>query len=352
MTTKIEGEDINAADTSSTVDDDAEFEAAFGEFANPKAAADEDIDAGEEDEAALAEAASDDLGDDDQADPEHDTDPGNSGDDEGEGDQGSDGAEPSGDDGSDIWAKAPPELRSAYEAERQKAEQFRKSNEGRIAAFQRQVNDLQSQLRAASRTGNAAKKDKDQAASDDAASGTEGDFKELSALREDYPEIAQPIEQMFNRLQGDISRRDQIIDSLMNKERQVHIDEQEAALQEVHPDWGDVIVSPEFAAWVQNAPAHIQPILEQNANDIVDAASAADAIELFKLRTGYRSAKQTDPTPTQRQTAAQGSRQNSGKRSRQLEAGTSVRSGRGVGGTGGPAKDNYHAAFDHYADKM
>lgn len=350
MTTKTEGEDINTGDDVTTVSDDDAFEAAFGEFADPVAASDDDdIDAGDDDDAAPAGAASDDLGEDDDADPEPDADPSNSGDDDGNGDPGGkdDGSDPSDQDGSDIWANAPPELRSAHEAERKKSEQALKSQTGRISAYQRQVNELHAQINAASRKGTAANQ-KDKAASGDAAPDQLGDADGFKTLREDYPEIAQPIENMFNRMQADISRRDQTIENLMNKDRQVHIDEQEAALLEAHPDWMDVTQSEAFRNWVTSAPAHIQPILEQNANDIVDAASAADAIELFKLRTGYKPSQTSDPVP---QPKPAGAPRNSGKRSRQLESGTSAKSGRGVGGSGGPAKDNYEAAFDYYVSK-
>lgn len=352
MTTNTEGEDIKTGGDATTAADNAEYEAAFGEFADPGAASDDgDNGAGDEDDAALAGAASDDLGNDDNTDPDPETDPGNSGDDDGNGGDGNNGPDPSGEDGSDIWAKAPPELRSAFEAERNRAEQIKKSQTGRVSALQRQINDLQAQIKAASRKGNAAT-DKDKAASGDAASKDNplGDDDGFKALREEYPEIAQPIESMFNRMREDISRRDQTIENLMNKDRQVHIDEQEAALGEAHPDWESVIQSEEFGNWALSAPAHIRPILEQNADFIVDAAAAADAIELFKLRSGYKPSQTPDPDPTPN--PAPGSRQTSGKRSRQLESGASAKSGRGGGGTGGPAKDNYDAAFDHYASKM
>jgi hypothetical protein len=66
------------------------------------------------------------------------------------------------------------------------------------------------------------------------------------------------------------------------------VQDEEAKLAEVHPDWQDVLSKhggPQFAAWVEDQPRRYRDAFVRNANAIVDSASVAEFIGAY-LDTG------------------------------------------------------------------
>lgn len=336
------------------VSDDDEFEKAFAELNTDKPEPTDDGDISDDNDPEPADQ--DDTGDD--PDNSGDNEPGGDVDDVGD-DPGSeqDGGDDQGtDDGGkpDIWANADPALKAAFEAERaarEKAEQSARSNAGRITAYQRQISELQnSGQQAAARS----KQQQGEAATDQKAAAQDAAaVKELKQddqwrqFKEDYPDVAGPVESIISQMGQQVATQEAELAALNQERRNRHYDEQQSALTETHPDWQQVITSHEFIDWFNAAPPSIREMVERNANNIADAQTAGAALTLFKAQTGAFAA--ADPEPEQPAPNTGSQKQISGRRKRQLEAGTTGSARRSGGTNAGGPPDDFEAAFAYHA---
>jgi hypothetical protein len=305
MTRETEHEDVDTADTDTGATED-EYEAAFAE--------------------ATGNAA-------DEPDPEpEDKDTGD--DDPGTQTAGHEDKAPENPD--DLWADAPEPLRRRWEAAQQELEKERqsaRSNAGRIAAYQRQISELQNRMAAFEQ--NAAGK---RTASDQDAGSTDDDWK---AIKEEYPELVGPIERRLASIAEENATLKRELSAYSEERRDLYLQEQQDALTQQHADWQDVVGSSDFLDWYTAQPAEVRSMVEKNADAIVDAQSAAYAINLFKMQTGFQNAAPAKGTPTN-DAAKQ-------KRQRQLQDGAGA-AGRGPGRMSGPP-DDFEAAFTYFAGK-
>lgn len=253
-----------------------------------------------------------------------------------------DGGEPSGTQDK-VWADATPEQRAAHEAAQAqiaKLEQAERSNRGRLSALQRQLNDLQRKPPAAP-------------SSEDgkgAAGGEEGDpgeqadsdflaSKDWEAFKEEYPEVAGPMEKVVGTLQSHIKRQEKELSAIGQERRQSALEEQASVLIETHPDWQEVTAEEGFVEWLDSQPRHIREAAMRNAEDIVDAEEAADVVGRFKeyraAQTGGDDARNKGSRDTSR-----GNRNDAltGRRQRQLESASTART-RTPGGPSGIPED-------------
>lgn len=175
----------------------------------------------------------------------------------------------------DIWANASPGQQAAYKAAQEKAdkgERYRVSQEGRIAAFQRKIDEL-SRAPAASAAGN---KDKQTIAEDIL------NDPELLKTAKEYPEIAGPFIKIIGKMQEQLTGHGKVLSAVGDERRQAALNEQKDYLTEQHSDWEAVASREEFPTWLEQQPRHIREAFHRNAKDIVDAQEAADVVGRFK----------------------------------------------------------------------
>lgn len=241
--------------------------------------------------------------------------------------------------GNDLWANATPEHRAAYEAAQEqirKLEQAERSNRGRLSAFQRQINELRSKAQApaeaAPRAAPNGAGDKTEAAQPEGFLGSE----EWSSFQGEYPEVAGPLAKVIGSLEARLVRQDKELQAIGGERRQVALQEQATLLAEEHPDWQQVAANAEFGDWLHSQPRHIQEAAYRNANEIVDAAEAADVVGRFKaFRSGQQGNQARQNTAGN---AGPGNSRLAGKRQRQLESAAASRT-RGPGVTSGIPED-------------
>lgn len=202
----------------------------------------------------------------------------------------------------DIWADAPQQVRSAYEAEKAAWERKIAGSNGRASGLQKQLDALRRQQEQQATT---EKKGPD--ASEILAS------EEVKRLREDYGEIADPILSVVQPLVDEIN-------SL--KSRAQSADTAQAAsfeavametLNQAHPDWMQTLNGNKeiFEPWLEAQPRHIREAFERNRDSLTDPDEAIDVVDRFK---NYLTAS-ADPQ----------NQQIGAKRASQLAAGQSVR---------------------------
>lgn len=231
----------------------------------------------------------------------------------------------------DPWAEAPEPLRAARDQMQEKLDKLEhriRSDEGRMAAFQRQINELRS-------------KPVEKADEPPAPDET------LKTLMEDYPEIAGPIAKLMER-QGtelaEIKNRLGDVGSSVERVTANRYVAQERALTEAHSDWREVLSGdnePVYLAWLARQPTEIREAADMNAANIEDAAAAAKVVGGFKQFLANLDSPSGQPDSKNKA---------SDRRARQLEGATMIKSGgsqttvRGVPEEGNP--EDLWAAID------
>ena len=171
----------------------------------------------------------------------------------------------------DVWANVPEAARKQFEdlkAENARKDQRIRSDQGRLAARQRKINELRAQ----------AAPEKSPAAIDTAP---------IASLEADYPEIAQPlktttqaIKTAVDALEADREGRRKAAAT----ELKSIIDDETDRLDEAIPGWMDFIKAngPSYRSWIEDQPKRIREINERNAQEITDADGAIEVITAFK----------------------------------------------------------------------
>ncbi len=165
------------------------------------------------------------------------------------------------------------------------------SNNGRISAYQKQLDELQQSN--AHLAGQVAKAVDDTDNKSEAQEQLAQDIANSSweELQEDMPDVAsaidkrldQKIEQRF----GEVDQKLQPISQSLQEQR---IEREMAALNSRHPDWQDTVQSGEFNDWLGAQPQAVQQLTKSTS-----AADAAYLLETFKLQNP------TEPTGSNHQ---------------------------------------------------
>jgi hypothetical protein len=183
----------------------------------------------------------------------------------------------------DIWANAPPELRTAFEAERARSEQAVRSQTGRAQAEARRNAELQAELAAL-------RKEAPEPKPEDTAPAITEETKQQ--LRDEFPDVAAPLLDVIGQLEKQVANL--ASSNASREERQQAADEletqrvfaaEEQRLTETHGDWSDVVKQPGFSEWIKGQPRMIKEALARNASQIVDADEAIDIIGRYKVET-------------------------------------------------------------------
>jgi len=224
----------------------------------------------------------------------------------------------------------------ALEAENQKLKHSEASQRGRLGAYQRQINQLHSQLQQVQSTAGESKSE-DQKRQDAAdAAGV----KDWESLKEDFPEVANALDarlqaeakqreadrQRQAQLEQQIEQLQSAVQPIQQQAQDQYLKSQVDALSARHPDWQEVVAAPAFAEWLDQQPESLRRLTESN-----DAAEAAALMDLYKSH-------------------AKGSGGNSADKRQERLASAQTVSRRGTSPRGG-APDDFEAAFDHYAKK-
>lgn len=190
-----------------------------------------------------------------------------------------------------LWDNAPPELRAEYEAlaaKTAKIEQQARSAAGRATGFQRRYEEL---LKAAQpRKTNDADRAEVEAA--------------LAALKDDYPEIAQPLQKALGALEGNVKELAEAEDrrrQAATEELNSFVQTETSQVLEEHPDYLEVLGSnaEELAAWVDDQPRRVREAFARNAEQIVNATEASEIVSSFKAYLGQPAPAPADPGRTQ-----------------------------------------------------
>lgn len=250
----------------------------------------------------------------------------------------SDHDEPARDAVDDPWSSVPEDLRAAHKAAVSELEQYKhraSSDAGRASAFQRKAEQLEKELADLKKAPAA-----DGAAGEAAQEAQEFlEDPEFAAFREEYPEVAKPIEKVIKTLQAKAERLEREFGVISGDRHQQQIAKQEELLTQLHPDWKAATASPQFVQWYQSAPPGLRADIERHGDQIGDAQEVAKILDVFKAATGFGASGASRSGVTNL----------SAKRQRQLES-AAAPAGRGVGPSSG-APDDFESAFNHFARK-
>lgn len=211
----------------------------------------------------------------------------------------------------EVWANVPPQVRAAYEEAQKKARDLEhriKSDAGRVARYQREVEDLRRRA----------------AAPEQPPADPRQALAKLKDTLKDYPELGAPIVEAMNALDS----RLQQFETIEQRRMQAALSREEQRVSEIHADWRDVLRTHgnEFMGWVQgpDIPRGVYEMAMRNGNAIVNADEAARVIDAFKQHIGVgaqQQAQATSPAPDRNPLAD--------RRQRQLDASRAPRSSAG-----------------------
>lgn len=205
----------------------------------------------------------------------------------------------------DIWADAPEPLREAYQASedaRKRAENLVRSNGARAARAQSELHALKQAVAAQRNDGKATEEGEESA-------DPEERYKQL---REEYPEVAVPLLDRIISLEGTLNELKADRKTKIEAESQEFVEQQRTELIGQHEDFDQIVVSDDYAAWLQAQVPAIQRVCVENAQNIVNAAECAWVLDLYKRDRGLQQPNEAAEREADR-------------RRKQLEAGTTAR---------------------------
>ena len=204
--------------------------------------------------------------------------------------------------GDDVWANAPEELRTAFEAERQRAdaaEQGRRTAEGRHTALQRRVDTLMAGGDAGGRRPNGDQPPANRSTHVDNPPPEDAEARrEFEAAVADYPEIAGPIQKILASQDARIAAlvdQNQRVTAALETVGQDRLAASEATQIELvaaeHPDHAEIANSADFIAWHDEQPAYVQRAIMENAEAYRDARTINRLLSDYKRDRGMGTAK-------------------------------------------------------------
>ena len=182
----------------------------------------------------------------------------------------------------DPWADVP----EAAKAEYARAEQARRSAEGRLAAAESRLAELTAAPREPERT-------ETQTADPAAAEAA------FTKFAEDYPDVAEGVKPLFDVLRGENAELRAKLDGATASLRTLgesHLHsayaEQEQAVMAEHPEFAEISAeapndrSRDFQAWYAEQPDFIRQAVEANAETVRDATTVNRILDMYKRDRG------------------------------------------------------------------
>jgi predicted nucleic acid-binding Zn-ribbon protein len=219
----------------------------------------------------------------------------------------------------DPWAEAPEALRNEYQAlkdERDRLNHRLRSNDGRVGALQRQINDLTRRLQETSQ-----KRDETATApaKDEQAQGkTADEERRFDILREEYPEIAEGLLEEF-------ARRDQALEAMRGEIETLRDQPVVQAVEAHHPGFRQTLDENRdaFEQWVDDMPRVVRDTVEAQRDRITDPEAFSKILAAFKRDMGLAPPTEQDHKPAASKAATPDNADR--RRQRQLAAGSGTR---------------------------
>lgn len=223
----------------------------------------------------------------------------------------------------DPWANATPE----QIAERDRLTRAVQASTGAQSALQRQVNELRKKQQA-----------QPEPKADEAADGADDDA-DLARLREDYPDVAEPILRRMAKFEARLTSTEKVATTVVEDRAAADVQSQLQALSASHPDFQAYAPggksAEEFEAWLGGQSPRTQALAES-----MDAGDTSALLTLFKARQGA-------PAPTAAAPAAAPTPD--ARRQKQLDGSRDVAARQAPALTGAPS--DFEGSFAYYAAK-
>lgn len=184
----------------------------------------------------------------------------------------------------DPWAVVPEPLRNQYQellSKTQRLENDHRANSMRVQALNRKTEELQQALAAREAAGGK----QTNAPGTPSAEDLEG--KSFAEVEQEFPEIAAFIKaqvtQALTPIQQQLAPVQEIVSERAQLAQQAAIQQEYSRLEQLHPDFLDIVKDPALSAWVDKQAPKVRQMYESNSAD-----DAANLLTLFKASTGYK----------------------------------------------------------------
>lgn len=185
----------------------------------------------------------------------------------------------------------PTDARAAWEQEKQALTHRLASAEGRVAAFQRRLEEFRKGADPAP-----AAPEPEKAADPTAADSA------LESIKEDYPEVYEPLaahakaqQEAQAAITEQLAAQGQELQNISAARTAETLAANRQTVLAAHPDLVEISSDPDFTAWLQKQPPRVQQIAIDNGTVIQDAQEASDLLRRFKQDRHY--AQLTNPQP-------------------------------------------------------
>lgn len=205
----------------------------------------------------------------------------------------------------DEWAKVPEALRTQYQQTQAALDDMKSRHSGNT----RKIRELTEELTAIRQAKPPA----------NPAGGKPDDMtdKEWASFKEDYPDIAGPLEAKMQANAKALESFERRFASMDAAEVKKQYDSNFEDVQKNHPDYLTIVRDPAFPKWIEEQPRYIQEGAARNGQEIVDPVEVADIIGRYKQDAGIGAEAINNPGGS----SGQGSSQSlASKRARQLSA--------------------------------
>lgn len=228
----------------------------------------------------------------------------------------------------DPWSAVPESLRG----EREQLAQENRALKGRVPGLQRELEELR-RFKEQAEAAEAAKADDQE--------GEDGEDP-IAVFKEQYPEIAGPVEALLRNqqkaidgLKGKVDMHDESF-TADRLRAEVELLKSDEGLAKVYAEVNsDGPRNAEFVEWYQAQPREVQAMVERNGEQLVDANLARTVMTLFQAQTAK-------PDPK-----GDGDNTQANRRKEALLKGAAGVTGKAPGiGTSIPEKDSFDAAWD------
>jgi len=228
------------------------------------------------------------------------------------------------------------------------------SDNGRVAAFQRQVKTLK-QENSNLRAGPAPAKP----TPNQIANAMKGSNESWDQFKEDYPEVAKAIDGRLEMAgKGIQNSLDQTLAPVVTKQAQIDNDTaanvtqgKVAEVAKTYPEWSAAVQTQEFVDWLVQQPPGIAALSE--SDDTKDASALISMYDEHLVANGKPTLKATPEPASKLEENPDGSEATNlaKKRAQQLADGTTVESRNAKIDAGAEPKGDFEAAFDSFAKR-
>lgn len=223
------------------------------------------------------------------------------------------------------------------------------SDSGRVSAFQKKVNDLESTINEIKSGSNKA-----QPTDEEITDAMAGDDAEWGAFKEDYPEVAAAIDKRFDTQQGEVDKKiETTLAPVIEKQEKDAATEAETAATAAYgevakdfPTWQDAVKKQEYHDWFATQPPGVQNLGE--SADPADASTLIGLYDDYRVGQGHPTIKaKPDPEPDPGVTTE--ADELAKRRAQQLQDGETIPSKSARVNPDTEAPDEFEAAFNAFA---